>query len=259
MQVKFSKYQGAGNDFIIIDNRVESFPKELSIIKNLCDRHFGIGADGLMLLESSDTADFYMRYFNSDGNESTMCGNGGRCITQFAKKIGIIESSSHFLGIDGEHMSVIEENGLVNLKMQDVDKVEVGNDYYFINTGSPHYVCFVDDVNLIEVNLAGKTIRNNFNLKYGGTNVNFVDILTDKIHVRTYERGVESETLACGTGSVATAIAVNYKLQEAKTEYSILTRGGELAIKFNKISNQEYKNIWLRGPATEVFDGLISI
>jgi diaminopimelate epimerase len=259
MQVKFSKYQGAGNDFIIIDNRIESFPKELLLIKKLCDRHFGIGADGLMLLESHDTADFYMRYFNSDGNESTMCGNGGRCITYFAQKTGIIESSAHFLGIDGEHMSLIEENGLVNLKMQDVDTVEVGNGYYFINTGSPHYVSFVDDVNLIDVNLSGNTIRNSFNLKNGGTNVNFVDFSSDKIHVRTYERGVESETLACGTGSVATAIALNFKLHEVKTEYKIITLGGELTIKFDKIGNNVYKNIWLRGPATHVFDGIISI
>jgi len=259
MQINFSKYQGAGNDFIILDNQDGSFPMETSLIKKLCDRHFGIGADGLMLLESSDNADFYMRYFNSDGNESTMCGNGGRCITHFANRIGLIKSSAHFIGIDGDHAANIEAIGIINLKMQDVTEVEVGDGYYFINTGSPHYVCFVEDVKLIDVNLLGKSIRKSFNLKNGGTNVNFVDLSDGRIHLRTFERGVESETLACGTGSVATAIAVNCRLAESKNEYKIQTQGGDLTIKFTKITNSKFTDIWLRGPATHVFDGYISI
>jgi len=259
MLLHFSKYQGAGNDFVIIDNRLALCPKETELIKRLCDRHFGVGADGLMLLESSDVADFYMRYYNSDGNESTMCGNGGRCITHFAHKIGLIESSAHFVGIDGEHTSNIEVSNLVNLKMQDVKELEIGKDYYFLNTGSPHYVCFVEDVMQVDVNSKGGSIRNGFNLINGGTNVNFVDFTENRINIRTYERGVESETLACGTGSVAAAIAVNYHSKSNKSEFIINTQGGELIVKFSKVSDFEYKNIWLKGPATHVFDGWVSI
>ena len=146
MQLLFAKYHGAGNDFVIIDNRSELFPKSTNLIKHLCDRHFGIGADGLMLLETATNADFYMRYYNSDGNESTMCGNGGRCITLFAKNSGLIDSSTRFMGMDGEHTANFESPNMINLKMQDVSGVETGDNFYFINTGSPHYVCFVDDV-----------------------------------------------------------------------------------------------------------------
>lgn len=259
MQLDFSKYQGAGNDFVVIDNRDNTFPKKIDVIKKLCDRHLGIGADGLMLLESSKEADFYMRYYNSDGNESTMCGNGGRCITHFAKKIGLIESSTHFIGIDGEHFANIEDSNLINLKMQDVDGVEVGDNYYFLNTGSPHYVCFVNDVQQVEVDKEGRKIRNSFNLKNGGTNVNFVDLLQDSINVRTFERGVEAETLACGTGSVASAIVYSIYTKKILQEYTIRTQGGSLTIRFEKVSENEYKNIWLKGPATLVFNGVIDI
>ena len=259
MSLIFSKYHGAGNDFIIIDNRSETFPKEMSLIKNLCDRHFGIGADGLMLLENSPEADFYMRYFNSDGNESTMCGNGGRCITLFAKELGLIDSSAHFIGIDGAHKANIEAGNIINLKMQDVSSVVVGNNYYFINTGSPHYICFVDDVKKIDVSSKGRSIRNSFNLENGGTNVNFVDFSNEIINIRTYERGVESETLACGTGSVASAIAYCYHTRNYKPEYKIQTQGGELLVKFKRVNNSEYTDVWLKGPAIHVFDGQIII
>ena len=259
MQLNFSKYQGTGNDFVIIDNRLNIFPKQNALIKHLCDRHFGIGADGLMLLESSNNVDFYMRYYNSDGNESTMCGNGGRCITHFARKIGLIQASAHFYGIDGEHFSNIEDCGLINLKMQDVKELEIGKDYYFLNTGSPHYVCFVSDVLKVDVDKEGRRIRNSYNLNNGGTNVNFVDLSQNKIHVRTFERGVEAETLACGTGSVASAITVCHHTKSDKREFKITTQGGELTVKLNKASNTEYNNIWLKGPATHVFDGEITI
>ena len=258
MEIPFSKFHGAGNDFIIIDNRKDIFPKSTNLIKNLCDRHFGIGADGLMLLEASNVSDFYMRYFNSDGNESTMCGNGGRCITLFAQKIGLIESSASFMGIDGKHVSVIENSGLINLKMQDVKGIEVGKDYYFLNTGSPHYVCFVDNVLQVDVSVLGKTIRNSFNPNQGGTNVNFVDLTSNKINIRTFERGVEAETLACGTGSVATAIAVSYHTKSLKTDYLINTVGGILNVRFKKVNDSEYIDVWLKGPAVHVFDGTIT-
>ncbi len=259
MNIPFSKYHGAGNDFVIIDNRSCFFTKEPVLIKKLCDRHFGIGADGLMLLETFANTDFYMRYYNSDGNESTMCGNGGRCITLFAHKIGIIDTSTHFLGIDGEHTAYIEDEKMVNLKMQDIKGIEIGSDYYFINTGSPHYVRFVNDVSKVDVNSEGKKIRNSFNLINGGTNVNFVDLSQNLIKIRTYERGVESETLACGTGSVASAIAVSHQTKDNKSEYSVNTQGGKLTIKFHKVNDFEYNEIWLKGPATYVFDGQITI
>jgi len=259
MQLLFSKYHGAGNDFVIVDNRSESFPKSTDLIKHLCDRHFGIGADGLMLLENSPSADFYMRYYNSDGNESTMCGNGGRCITLFARNIGLIDSSTRFIGIDGEHQAYFESPNTINLKMQDVSEIEIGDDYYFINTGSPHYICFVDDVQKVEVITQGRTIRNRFNLKNGGTNVNFIDFSENTINIRTYERGVESETLACGTGTVASTIAYCIHTKNLRPEYKIQTQGGELFVKFNKISNSRFEDIWLKGPAKQVFDGQIAI
>ncbi len=259
MPLIFSKYHGTGNDFIIIDNRANTFSKKTILIKHLCDRRFGIGADGLMLLENSAESDFYMRYFNSDGNESTMCGNGGRCITLFAKTLGLIESAAHFMGIDGVHKANIEAGNIINLKMQDVTGVDVGENHYFLNTGSPHYVCFVDDVQKIDVNSKGRSIRNSFNLDNGGTNVNFVDFSNEKINIRTYERGVESETLACGTGSVASAIAYCYHTKTYKPEYKIQTQGGELLVKFKRLNDSEYTDVWLKGPAVHVFDGQIII
>lgn len=259
MQLLFSKYHGAGNDFVIIDNRSGSFPKSTNLIKHLCDRHFGIGADGLMLLETTANADFYMRYFNSDGNESTMCGNGGRCITLFAKNIGVIDSSTRFVGIDGEHLANFDSPDIINLKMQDVSSIEIGDNYYFINTGSPHYVCFVDDVQKIDVNTQGKSIRNSFNIKNGGTNVNFVDYSNDIINIRTFERGVESETLACGTGTVASAIAYYIHTKNLKPEYKIQTQGGELLVRFKKSEDAQFEDVWLKGPAMHVFDGQITI
>ncbi|RPH29852.1 MAG: diaminopimelate epimerase [Bacteroidales bacterium] len=259
MQLLFSKYHGAGNDFVIIDNRAESFPKSTNLIKHLCDRHFGIGADGLMLLEKATNADFYMRYFNSDGNESTMCGNGGRCITLFAKNIGVIQSSARFMGIDGEHAANFESPNMVNLKMQDVSGVVTGSNFYFLNTGSPHYVCFVDDVQKVDVMAQGRAIRNSYNLDNGGTNVNFIDFTNDFINIRTFERGVEAETLACGTGTVASTIAYYLHTKNIKSEYTIHTQGGELFVKFKQLNDSKFEDIWLKGPANHVFDGQIAV
>ncbi len=257
--ILFSKYHGAGNDFIIIDNRSGTFVPDTELIKSLCDRHFGVGADGLMLLEAAPGFDFAMRYFNSDGNESTMCGNGGRCITLFAKQLGVIGKNVRFRGIDGEHLSEILENGLVRLKMKDVENIEVGDDYYFMDTGSPHFVCFVDDINKIDVNTEGRMIRNSHNISKGGTNVNFVQPNGSKINIRTYERGVESETLACGTGSVASAIAFNHYFESDENELLINALGGELKVSFTKNGDTRYENIWLEGPAKHIFDGKIEI
>ncbi len=260
MQLTFSKYQGAGNDFVIIDNRVELFPVSTELIGKLCNRHFGIGADGLMLLSNSSEGDFLMRYFNADGNESTMCGNGGRCITHFANKLGIIGTTTTFMGIDGAHSAEITDKNYVKLKMKDVDEAEVTDENYFIDTGSPHYVSFVRDVDAIDVNREGKLIRQSVNIQNGGTNVNFVQVLSGNVlKVRTFERGVEAETLACGTGAVASSIAYNLFLEPESNSIELHAPGGKLMVQFTKEEPSIFKNIWLQGPANHVFEGTVDI
>lgn len=254
----FYKYQGTGNDFVMIDNRNDMFDKSnLALIKNLCDRRFGIGADGLILIENSTDLDFNMIYFNADGSKS-FCGNGSRCAVVFAKYLGIIESQAIFLSTDGEHEAWINKNGEVSLKMHDVLEIEKGNDYYFIHTGSPHYIVDVDDVDKINVFEEGRKIRYNERFKSEGTNVNFVSYQTDSLQIRTYERGVENETLSCGTGVTASALswADKYKLTEGKV--LVKTQGGELKVAFKR-NEFGFNDIWLIGPAVQVFKGEILI
>ncbi|HEX7412587.1 MAG TPA: diaminopimelate epimerase, partial [Bacteroidia bacterium] len=198
MNLHFYKYQGCGNDFIVLDNRSKEINLTTQQINKLCNRHFGIGADGLMLLENQKGYDFKMVYYNSDGNESSMCGNGGRCITAFAQRLHLIKDKAHFMAIDGEHTSFIADK-IISLKMNDVPKIEKYEDYYFVNTGSPHVVKWIENIHDYNVFEEGKKIRYSepFNSK-GGTNVNFIQYKDDKLFVRTYERGVENETLACG-------------------------------------------------------------
>jgi len=259
MKIEFSKYQGAGNDFVVIDNRADVFPNSPELVKRMCDRHFGIGADGLMLLEQSPVADFHMRYFNADGNESTMCGNGGRCITLFANNIGLVNSETRFTGTDGEHRARITKPNYVSLRMKDVPTIEVGDDYYFMDTGSPHYVCFVKDVNKIDIAKEGHFIRNTYNINKGGTNANFVHVEGDKIHIRTYERGVEAETLACGTGSVASAIAYSHYFEVDQDEFEVVAPGGILKVRLKRNGENSFTVIWLEGPAFKVFNGCIDV
>lgn len=257
MQLKFYKYHGAGNDFIIIDDRKSTFPKQdNSLIKKLCNRRFGIGADGLMLLQLTNGYDFKMIYFNADGNESTMCGNGGRCITHFANNIGLIKNKTNFLAVDGEHLAEIEGN-IINLQMIDVKEIEkIGNDFY-LHTGSPHYVKFVDNSKDFNVYNEGKAIRNSPRFIKEGTNVNFIEQISEnEIAIRTYERGVEDETLACGTG--VTAAAIVFGLKKNINSVKVKALGGELEVKFEK-DNATFKNIWLKGPATMVFNGEIEL
>lgn len=257
MQLKFYKYHGAGNDFIIIDDRKSTFPKQdNSLIKKLCNRRFGIGADGLMLLQLTNGYDFKMIYFNADGNESTMCGNGGRCITHFANNIGLIKNKTNFLAVDGEHLAEIEGN-IINLQMIDVKEIEkIGNDFY-LHTGSPHYVKFVDNSKDFNVYNEGKAIRNSPRFTKEGTNVNFIEQISEnEIAIRTYERGVEDETLACGTG--VTAAAIVFGLKKNINSVKVKALGGELEVKFEK-DNATFKNIWLKGPATMVFNGEIEL
>ena len=257
--IKFHKYQGAGNDFIIIDNRNELFPKnQAQLIEKLCNRKFGIGADGLILLENSTEFDFKMVYYNSDGNESTMCGNGGRCIVAFANKLKLFENETTFEAIDGMHFASIED-GIVELQMSDIKDIQYHQNHYFVDSGSPHHIILTTHINLCNVISEGRKIRNGAPYFEQGVNVNFVEKVTEKhFKIRTYERGVEDETLACGTGATAVAIA----MYDAKmTNYSTLlieTLGGNLEVSFQKEGNQ-YTNVFLKGPATFVFNGEIII
>ncbi len=260
MTLPFYKYQGTGNDFVIIDNRNPNYLQrsDVEVVKWLCDRRFGIGADGLILLQDHPDFDFEMVYFNSDGNESTMCGNGGRCIVAFANFLGLIEKQTRFLAIDGPHDARIESDGWVALKMIDVAEVENGEDYYLMTTGSPHYVIFAEDLDDINVVENGQAIRYSKRFRKEGVNVNFVEKKEEGILVATYERGVEDETLSCGTGVTAAAIA--YALEkgnETITEVPIRTKGGELKVLLEKKADNRFEQIWLCGPATQVFAGSI--
>lgn len=260
MNLTFYKYQGTGNDFVMIDNRTNSFPKNnTKLVAFLCDRKFGIGADGLILLENHEKYDFKMKYYNSDGNESSMCGNGGRCLVAFAKQLQVIQSKAEFEAIDGYHFATVDENGIVFLKMKDVSDIKVFENHTFLNTGSPHHVELVSELSSFDVKNRGSQIR--YSNLYGkeGSNINFVkQIESDKFAVRTYERGVEDETLSCGTGVTAVAIAMyNSKLTEAN-KVKLNVEGGSLEVSFNE-KNGKFTDVFLIGPAKFVFKGEIEI
>ena len=258
MELYFFKYQGTGNDFIIMDNRAGSITLSTKQVKFLCDRKFGIGADGLMLLNTKEGYDFEMKYYNADGNESSMCGNGGRCLTQFAYDSGIKKDRYKFIAIDGEHDAFFNE-GWVNLKMKDVDSITNFHGDYILNTGSPHFVKFTPDVMAKNVYEEGYAIRNSDDFKEEGINVNFVEsVKDDKIIVRTYERGVEDETLSCGTGVTASALVFAHN-DSGFNRIEVATLGGNLAVKFDKKGDTLFENIWLCGPAAFVFEGKIVI
>ncbi|MDA9262119.1 diaminopimelate epimerase [Flavobacteriales bacterium] len=253
MNLKFHKYQGTGNDFVMIDNRESVFDKNnLKLVSHLCDRKFGIGADGLILIENHDKVDFDMIYFNADGTKS-FCGNGSRCAVAFAKYLNIIESKTTFNAIDGIHEAIINE-GIVELKMGNVGQVEKGDDYFFINTGSPHYIEYKEDVQALDIVTEAHKVRYNSRFTEQGTNVNYVQKKSDVLEIRTYERGVEDETLSCGTG--ATAVALSGALKHGmKSPIAIKVQGGELQIKFNQVSSDEFNDIWLIGKGEKVYSG----
>jgi len=253
MTINFYKFHGTGNDFIIIDNRTNNLKVNNTIIEKMCDRRFGIGADGLMLLENDKKTDFRMVYFNSDGYEGTMCGNGGRCIVSFAKKLGVIENKTKFIAVDGIHYAEINNN-LVSLKMLDLDKIKNIENDYFLDTGSPHFVKFVNDFEKVNVYNDGKAIRYNNTFKEEGTNVNFAELNGNTIKVGTYERGVEDETYSCGTGVTAVAICAYLESDKKINNFDISTKGGKLNVRFEN-NNNTFENIWLTGPATFVFKG----
>lgn len=254
--LNFQKYQGTGNDFVMIDNRSQDFHKNQKWIAYLCHRRFGIGADGLILIENADDGyDFRMIYYNANGLEGSMCGNGGRCAVAFAKSLGIFDKETTFLAVDGEHYAKIE-NDLVHLQMKEVDTIEQNaGGYFFLDTGSPHYVEFVKNLSEYDVFGRGRAIRYNERFREQGTNVNFVEILDkDTLQVRTYERGVEDETYSCGTGVTASVLA--YSLQMPKSPIKVKVLGGELQIAYQKVGNL-YQNIFLIGKAEKVFEGHI--
>ena len=257
MKQTFYKYQGTGNDFVILDNRLLNFDKnDTKRIEFLCDRRFGIGADGLILLENHDTLDFKMVYFNADGNESSMCGNGGRCIAAFAKFLGIIQNKTSFEAVDGLHHAFLE-NDTVKLQMQDVAHLEKFESHVFLNTGSPHHVQMEADLQHLKIQEVGAKIRYGAPYNDTGSNVNFVSKITDDLFsVRTYERGVEDETLSCGTGVTAVALAMNYTGETDKNLITLNVEGGQLQVSFEN-DGLGYKNIWLIGPAVQVFKGEI--
>jgi len=256
MEHTFYKYQGTGNDFIMVDNRDNSFPKnDTKLVAKLCDRRFGIGADGLILLENDGSTDFRMVYYNSDGNESTMCGNGGRCIVAFAHYLDLIDDEASFTAIDGRHRATINDDATVSLQMKDVHSVTVYENYVYLDTGSPHHVEMVDDLPFMDVKKIGAAIR--YSGSYGdkGSNVNFVSPSgTDKFSVRTYERGVEDETLSCGTGVTAVAIAMKVLERTTSDKVILETPGGQLQVSF-KQNGKQFTDIYLTGPAQFVFKG----
>ncbi|MEZ5046030.1 MAG: diaminopimelate epimerase [Chitinophagaceae bacterium] len=256
--MKFYKYHGTGNDFILIDNRQKKIQLNAPEIKTLCHRHFGIGADGLMLLEESNKADFHMVYFNSDGHESTMCGNGGRCIAAFAKHLGIVDTRCSFTAIDGLHTATIEDH-IVTLKMNNVTDIKQFETYTQLNTGSPHYVHFSKNIESFDIKKEGQLIRYSPLFKEEGINVNFVEKISDnEIFVRTYERGVEDETLSCGTGVTACAIA--FKLHEIKKHtVRIKTLGGNLEVLFQVHDKQNISEIYLKAEVARIFEGEIEL
>ena len=261
MQLHFYKYQGTGNDFIIADNRTNEYSGLTTLqINNLCNRRFGIGADGLMLLNEKAGLDFEMKYYNADGKEGSMCGNGGRCITKFAYHLGIHKELYRFLASDGGHEAEIDIDGIVSLKMRDVKNIRKFHNDYIIDTGSPHYIKLVSNVMDMDVYKKGYEIRNSKEFVDEGINVNFVEQMNevDKIIVRTYERGVEDETHSCGTGVTAAAL-VCFHNENGFNEVEVKTLGGSLSVEYDKINDTHFENIWLCGPAEKVFEGSFEI
>ncbi len=272
MKITFNKYQGTGNDFVLIDDRKLEFPSEDNeLVAKLCDRRFGVGADGLILLQPHPTASYFMKYYNSDGRESSMCGNGGRCIAAFAIHQQVVTGTHTFMAVDGLHeaipLSEMHTELVIKLKMKDVSAIESRPEQaYVLNTGSPHFIQFLASplsaLNLVE---QAKQIRYNNEFKKDGINVNFVNAISEhEIVMRTYERGVEDETLSCGTGVTAAALglALFKNLPQGEQVISVKTAGGALKVWYNhteNTNNQHFNNIYLEGPATFVYQGSIEV
>lgn len=258
MKFSFVKYQGTGNDFVILDNRDKDFPKNnFSLISKICDRRFGVGADGLILIEEAEGYNFRMVYFNADGKEGSMCGNGGRCAVAFSYMHNIAPASGVFIAVDGEHAF---EVGLDTVKIQMIDVIDIRNEdnAYILNTGSPHYVYYVENTDAVDLLKDARKIRYNDTYKLNGINVNIVEEKNGLLKMRTYERGVEDETLSCGTGTVAVALSYAEKKNLLEGIIPIKARGGDLKVYFEK-SNRIYTKLWLEGAATKVYKGEINL
>lgn len=260
MLLHFHKYHGTGNDFILVDNRKNEYFFTREQIQGICERRFGIGADGLMLLNDKPGYDFEMKYYNADGKEGSMCGNGGRCMIKFVYHLGVHREQYKFLAVDGPHEAEIDIDGIVSLKMKDVRTIKKFHNDYILDTGSPHYIKMVNHVMEYDVYKKGHEIRYSKEFEDEGINVNFVELTDepDKIIVRTYERGVEDETLSCGTGVTAAAL-VCYHNENGFNEVEVKTLGGILSVEFDKTDESRYENIWLCGPAEKVFEGTVEI
>ena len=259
MKIKFFKYQATGNDFVIVDNRPGSIHLTIDQIRRICDRKFGVGADGLMLIENDASSDFNLVYYNSDGSQS-LCGNGSRAAVMFASFIGMVNGQSSFNAYDGVHDAEILGDGRVRLRMKDVDKIKRIGEDFFIDTGSPHYIHVVGSLESFPVVERGRAIRYSPDFQPRGTNVNFIALQNDNtISVRTYERGVENETLSCGTGVTAAALAASFLGYTSPVK--INTPGGDLSVAFEKATGQggAFTDIFLIGPAKMVFEGELEL
>jgi diaminopimelate epimerase len=257
----FYKYHGTGNDFILVDNRNNKFPESYPghLIKEICSRHFGIGGDGLILLETITGYDFRMRYFNADGSEGSMCGNGGRCLVHFAHFLGIVREKASFLAIDGPHQATILDHGWISLKLADVECISMHGEDYLVDTGSPHLVRFVQALDDIDVFKTGRDIRYSKAFGKEGINVNFVQDMHTHLKISTYERGVENVTLSCGTGATACALAHVMKVGIDRKITRVKTLGGDLQITYAGRDSNGFREIFLQGPATRVYHGVIEI
>ncbi len=254
MILNFYKYQGTGNDFIMVDNFLGEYDSlSVEMVRKLCDRRFGIGADGLILLHRKAGYDFEMDYFNSDGSKS-FCGNGARCSVAFAVFLGIKKERYHFLAIDGAHEAILEGE-TIGVKMKNCTfPMEVGEDY-FLNTGSPHYLIFQNELTHEKVLELGRKVRYSESFKKEGVNVNLIKTESEReLSIATYERGVEDETLSCGTGATACALLHAHLNVEASDEILVNVKGGQLSIRYEK-THHGFENIWLLGPAKFVFQG----
>ena len=259
VKIPFFKYQGTGNDFVMIDNRMGEFLfQDKQFIATICNRRFGVGADGVIVLQNHNTADFVMHYFNADGQLGSFCGNGGRCVVAFAKHLGIIDKQTNFSAFDGSHDATISGN-IVSLSMKDVGHVQTYPTHTFLDTGSPHHIEFVKDTKNLDVRTQGALIAHNDTYGEEGTNVNFVEVGEGgEIQVRTFERGVENETLSCGTGVTAAALAAFSTGKVTNSKIEVHTLGGVLTVSFNP-SGKGFSDIVLTGPTELIFSGTLEL
>lgn len=258
--IDFVKFQGAGNDFVMINLMTDNLLLTEQQVETLCNRRFGIGADGLITISRSEVAQFKMTYYNCDGRPASFCGNGGRCTAAFAFSLGIVGKTMTFEGFDGLHHAEIKEvdddKYIVELSMRDVNQFNLRNHDLIVDTGSPHFVTQVDDAQSVDIVTEGRRIRYDKSISENGVNVDFVEKRDSKLFVRTYERGVEDETLACGTGVTASALAAS--LWFGWNDVNIETLGGNLNVKFDKSGNS-FTNVRLTGPAVASFRGSVKI